>query len=113
MDIAASLRPLDPAIRFDHRLSELQGTYSGLERVKAFFADVVAHFDALTVDCPDVRDLGDRVLALGTTRLTGRGSGVETELPFAVVARFRGGRMIEFTDFGDRAHALEAVGLRE
>lgn len=111
MDIPSSLRPLDPAIQFDHRLSQLQGSYSGLEGVKTFFADVADHFDALTVDCPDVRDLGDRVLALGTTRLTGKGSGVETELPFAVVARFRDGRMTHFTDYGDRDQALEAVGL--
>ena len=111
MDIPGSLRPLDPEIQFDHRLSELQGSYSGLEGVKGFFADVAEHFDGLAVDCPDVRDLGDRVLALGTTHLTGKGSGVETELPFAVVAEFRDGRMTQFTDFGDRGQALEAAGL--
>lgn len=113
MDIPGSLRLLDPAIQFDHRLSELQGSYSGLDGVKGFFADVAEHFDSLTVDCPDVRDLGDRVLALGTTHLTGKGSGVETELPFAVVAEFRGGRMTQFTDFGDRDQALEAARLGE
>jgi ketosteroid isomerase-like protein len=56
---------------------------------------------------------GDQVLALGTTSLTGKGSGVETELPFAVVARFKDGRMTHFTDYGDRDRALEAAGLRE
>ena len=80
MDISGSLRFMDPAIRFEHRLSELQGSPAGLESVKQFFADVVEHFDDLKVDCPDIRDLDDRVLALGTSRLTGKGSGVETEL---------------------------------
>ena len=112
-DIPAALRHLDPEIQFDHRLAELQGTYAGLEGVEGFFADVTEHFDALTVDCPDVRDLGDRVLALGTTRLIGKGSGVQTEMPFAVVARFRAGRMTHFTDFGVRDQALEAAGLSE
>ena len=113
MDIPGSLRFMDPAIQFEHRLSELQGSPAGLESVNRFFADVVEHFDALKVDCPDIRDLDDRVLALGTSRLTGKGSGVETELPFAVVARFRDGRMTHFTDFGDRDQALEAAGLEE
>ena len=113
MDIPASMRFMDPAIRFEHRLSELQGSPAGLESVERFFADVLEHFDALQVDCPDIRDLDDRVLALGTSRLTGQGSGVETELSFAVVARFRDGRMAHFTDFGDRDQALEAAGLSE
>ena len=113
MDIPDVLRFMDPEVQFEHRLAELEGSYAGLEAVNGFFADVVEHFDALKVDCPDVRDLGDRVLALGTTRLTGKGSGVETELPFAVVARFRDGRMTHFTDYGDKVQALEAVGLEE
>ena len=113
LDIPAAMRYLDPEIRFDHRLAELYGSYAGLEGVEEFFADVAEHFDALTIDCPDVRDLGDRVLALGTARLIGKGSGVETKLPFTVVARFKDGRMTHFTDFGDRDKALEAVGLSE
>ena len=112
-DVPGALGFLDPEVQFEHRLAELYGTYAGLEGVRGFFADVAEHFDALKVDCPDVRDLGDRVLALGTTRLTGKGSGVETELPFAVVASFRDGRMTQFTDFGDKDQALEASGLSE
>jgi len=113
LDVPAALRQLDPEILFEHRLAELQGSYAGLEGVEAFFVDVAEHFAALKVDCPDVRDLGDRVLALGTTRLTGKGSGAETEMPFAVVAQFRAGRMTHFTDYGDKDQALEAAGLSE
>ena len=53
------------------------------------------------------------MLALGTVHATGKGSGVETELPFTVVARFRDGLITHFTDFGDRDQALEAAGLSE
>ncbi len=111
-DIPGVLRLLDPEIQFEHRLTELEGSAVGLEAVERLLADVAEHFDALKVECPDVRDLGDRVLALGTSRITGKGSGVETELPFTVVARFRDGRMTHFTDFGDTDLALEAAGLR-
>jgi ketosteroid isomerase-like protein len=67
----------------------------------------------LVVSAGPVRDLGDRVLALGTTRLTGKGSGAETQLPFTVVATFKGARITHYTDFGDRDRALEAAGLSE
>ena len=81
----------------------------------SFLADLAEHFDFDTVHiaCPDVRDLGDRVLALGTVDATGKRSGVETELPFTVVATFRDGRITHFIDFGDRHQALEAAGLEE
>ena len=113
MDIPGALRLMDAEAQFEHRLTDLQGSYTGLERIEAAFEDVVEHFDALKVDCPDIRDLGDRVLALGTTHATGKGSGVETELPFTVVASFRDGRMTHFTDFGDKEQALVAAGLSQ
>lgn len=113
MDVEGALEFMDPEIRFEHRLVELQGSYAGPEAVRRGFADVLDHFEAMRIDCPEIRDLGDRVLALGTTHATGRGSGVETALPFTVVATFRDGRITEFTDFGDKDQALEAVGLSE
>ena len=61
-------------------------------------------------DYPDVRDLGDRVLALGTARGRGVESGVEAELTLAVVATFRDGLMTRFKDYGDTDQALEAAG---
>jgi hypothetical protein len=36
----------------------------------------------------NVRDLEDRVLALGTLRFTGRGSGIEIEAQVVIVASF-------------------------
>ncbi len=111
MDIPGVLRYLDPTVQFDHRLTELQGTYKGLDGVKGLFEDVAEHLGALKIDCPDVRDLGDRVLALGTARMTGKLSGAETELPFTVVASFSNGLMTHFTDYGDKEQALEAAGL--
>jgi hypothetical protein len=75
--------------------------------------DLVEHFDSWRIFCTDIRDLGDRVLALGTIRATGTESGVETELPLAIVARYKDGRLTHFIDFGDRDQALEAAGLSE
>ncbi len=112
-DLEGVLRLMDPEIEFEHRLAELQGKFVGVEALRGWLADLDEYFESAHIDCSDIRDLGDRVLALGTVRAIGRESGVETELPYTVVATFMNGRVTHFTDFGDREKALEAAGLRE
>ncbi len=63
--------------------------------------------------CPDVRDLGDRVLGLGTQRTIGRGSRIEQEGPVALVASYRDGLCTHVKDYGEWGQALEAVGLSD
>src|SRR5439155_19444730 len=99
-DIPGVLRLMDPEIVCDHRLADLQGKLVGPEAVAGWFTDLYEHFEAVEIDCPDLRDLGDRVLGLGIIRATGKGSGVETNLTFATVARFRNRRMTHYIDFG-------------
>jgi|SRR5215211_2319376 len=112
-DIESVVQGMDPEVRFEHRLAALQGSFVGVDGVREWFADLVAHFATWRIYCTDIRDLDDRVLALGTIRATGNQSGVETVVPFTAVIRFKEGLVTHFTDFGDRATALEAVGLRE
>ena len=112
-DIEGVLGMMDPEVTFEHRMADLEGDFTGVDPVRAWFADIAQHFASWRIDCDDIRDLGDRVLALGTMRAIGKGSGVETEVPYTVVANFRNGLMTHFTDYGDKEKALEAVGLRE
>ena len=112
-DIEAVFRGMDPEIRFEHRLAALQGSFVGITDVKRWFADLTEVFDSWWIDCEDIRDLGDRALALGTIRATGKESGVETELPLAIVAEYRDRLITNYTDYGDWAEALAATGLRE
>jgi ketosteroid isomerase-like protein len=112
-DIPGVLQLMDPGIVFEHRMAELQGSFSGIDAVEDWFSDLTQHFDRWRIDCDDIRDLGDRVLALGTLFAVGKGSGVEAEVPYTVVARFSNGLLTEFTDYGNREKALEAAGLSE
>jgi ketosteroid isomerase-like protein len=112
-DVEGALRSAHPEIRFEHRLVELQGEVTGIDAVRGWFVDAMNLFDRWTVDCDDFRDLGDRVLALGTVRALGKESGVEVEMPFTVLAKFKDGLVTDFTDYGDREKALEAAGLSE
>jgi ketosteroid isomerase-like protein len=113
-DIPGVLRLMDPEIRLEHRMAELQGDFTGVDAVRSWFADIAEHFDHWRIECDDFRDLGDdRILALGTMRAVGKGSGVETEVPYTVVAEYKDGLVTHFTDYGDRQKALDAAGLPE
>ena len=104
---------MDPEIQFEPQQAALEGGYVGHEGVSRWLADLAEHYAGGHMDLPDIRDLDDRVLALGTLRVIGRGSGIETEVPVAFVARFRDGLMTECKDYGDKSRALEAAGLSE
>jgi ketosteroid isomerase-like protein len=112
-DLAGALRYMHPEIRFEHRLTELQSDLTGVDAVRDWWVGARQLFDRWTTDCDDIRDLGDRVLALGTVTAVGKGSGVETQMPFTVLAEFRNGLCTHFTDYGDREKAVEAAGLRK
>jgi ketosteroid isomerase-like protein len=112
-DVAGFLRFMDPEIQFEPQQAVLQGTYVGLDGVRAWLADLAEHYEDGHMHCADVRDVGDRVLALGTLRVTGMGSGIEIEVPLAIVASYRNGLLTHLKDYGDKNRALEAVGLRE
>ena len=91
----------------------IQGRYRGHAALREFVADNAESFDVFEPDYGDVRDLGERVLALGKLRVRGKGSGVEVEVPSALVLTYRDGKVARFEDFGDSRRALEATGLSE
>ena len=112
-DVEAFLPFSDPEIQFEAQLSALQGTYEGHDGVRAFYADAWESLRVAQIDCPDIHDLGDRVLAIGTFHIGGTGSGIEAEAPFAILATFRDGLVTHLKDYSDKDQALEAAGLRE
>ena len=114
-DVRAGLRVMDPEVQFEPVQAALQGTYAGHEGVREWFADIAEHYvvGSPHVCYTDIRDLGDRVLGIGMLRFTGKGSGINTEVPLAVLVRFRNGLITQMKDYGDRDKALEAAGLRE
>jgi ketosteroid isomerase-like protein len=102
-----------PELRFEPQQAVLEGGYVGHAGLRAQVADMARHYDYGHFTFTDVRDLGDRVLGLGVLGVIGRGSGIEIEVPVAIVATFRDGLVSHAKDYGDRRAALEAVGLSE
>ena len=112
-DIPGILRIADPEIRYEPRAAELEGGYVGPEGVREFFEGIWENFEVFQAELQDVRDLGDRVLAAGTLTMRGKGSGIHTEEPIALVLEFRDGLVIHSKDYGEKELALKAVGLKE
>ena len=112
-DVERILQDYHPDAVIDVRQAELEGEYSGHDGLRRFFAEFAEENEMFEVHYSDVRDLGDRVLGLGTLRITGRRSGIEAEGPVAILASYRDGLCTHLKDYGDHGHALEAAGLRE
>jgi ketosteroid isomerase-like protein len=89
--------------------SAVEGEYRGHEGLRRFLSDNRQAFEVFEARYSDVRDLGDRVLAIGELRIRGRGGGVETTVPTAGIATFTDGRMTMWKDYGDADEALSAA----
>ena len=112
-DVERWLETFHPDVVFEARIGLLEGDYSGHEGLRRLLADIADSWEVFDLDFPDVRDLGDRVLALGTVHMIGRGSGIEAEAPVAFVSTVRDGLTTHIKDYGEWAQALEAAGLSE
>jgi ketosteroid isomerase-like protein len=116
-DVEASLKDLDPDVEFHAFMEELLGgkgrVYRGYPGVREFYRDFSEHFNRLHWEYPDIRDLGDRVLAIGTFRARGRASGAEVETPIGVLIDYENGIATRVWSTGDPGEVLEAAGLRE
>ena len=92
----------------------MQGAFHGHEGMRRFFADNEENFDLFHATYPEIRRIdGDRMVALGSVRTRGKSSGVETEVPSAVVLDFRDGKVVRFEDLGDESMAMTMARCRD
>ena len=75
--------------------------------------DLYEAFSEFKVEFTEIRDLGDRIVAMGCWVTRGEESGVETTPPLAAVVDFRNGKAIRVRSYLDPKEALAAVGLPE
>ncbi len=110
LDIAALVHP---EVVFEPLRSRTEGAFVGHEGMRRFLDDTAEMFDVFKVTYHDIRDLGDIVLAIGSIRIRAKVSGVETDVPAAVIAEFRDGLLWRFKDYGDERSAMHAAGVRQ
>ena len=111
-DVDAVIEAVHDDVVFEPPRAATEGAYIGPEGMRRFLADTAETFDVFTASHTDVRDLGDgRVLAIGSIRMRGRSSGVESDVTTASVSEFRDGRLVRYKDYGDPRLAFQAAGV--
>jgi ketosteroid isomerase-like protein len=115
-DLEAVVEELDAAVEWYDAAPMMLGgkatVYRGHEGARDLLRELDDVLDEIHVEYTEIRDLDDRVVAIGRIRTRGKGSGAETEAPYGIVFDFDNGKAIRIRTYvgGD---ALEAAGLRE
>jgi ketosteroid isomerase-like protein len=116
-DIETLLETLDPEVAWHSALHALLGgeatVYRGHDGVREMLDDLYGAFDEFQIEISEIRDLGDRLVAIGRTRARGEASGADVETPIGFVTEFKDGKAVSMRGYLDPKEALEAVGLRE
>jgi len=116
-DVEALLAELDAEVEWHSAVVGSLGgeatVHRGHDGVREMLRDLYEAFSEFRVEFSEIRDLGDRVFAIGRWVTRGEGSGVETSPFLASVVDFRDGKAIRVRSFLDPDEALEAAGLRE
>jgi ketosteroid isomerase-like protein len=100
-----------PDAVFEPLRSATEGPYVGHEGMRRFIADTEEMFELFKISYTDIRDLGDRLVAIGSIRMRARESGVETDVPSAAVVEYLDGLLWRYKDYGQARLALEAAGV--
>jgi ketosteroid isomerase-like protein len=84
--------------------------FRGREEILEYLAGFQAAMADHRFEVEELRDLGDRVLALLHETARGRSSGVDVDQRPAFLHEFRDGLIVRVRAYLDRAEALAAVG---
>ena len=116
-DADALLSELDPEVEFHSAILIAMGgeqaMYRGHEGVREWLRDLHEILSEFQLEYSEIRDLGERTVAIGRIRVRGSASEAETESPHGTVVEFAHGKGIRISNYLDPREALEAAGLSE
>jgi len=94
--------------------SPIAGIWHGHEGVRDWFAQASEAFGEMTFAPDEFWQVSEgRVLVLLHFGLTGAGSGVQMDVPFAHLIEIKAGHVMTLRMYSDQRKALEAAGLSE
>jgi ketosteroid isomerase-like protein len=109
-DLPAVLASADPEVVVAQtELLPWGGTYHGHEGLKAFTAALLGNVDS-QVEIEEFIEAGDRVVAIGRTRGTVRGTGTSFDVRVAHVWTVKDGMAVKFEAYIDTPAMLRALG---
>jgi ketosteroid isomerase-like protein len=116
-DVEGLLAELDADVEWESAVLRSMGgqatVHRGHDGVREMLRDLYEAFSEFQVSFDEIRDLGDRVVAIGRWITRGEESGVETTPPLASIVDFKNGKAIRVRSYLDPEEALEDAGLRE
>jgi ketosteroid isomerase-like protein len=112
-DIAGYLEFADPDVVIDNsRLVFNPDVYHGRAGAERWMKAVGDVWEELQLEPTELIDAGDNVVAAVTVRGTGKGSGVEVNMPLFAVWTFADSKVVRVAGgYRERSDALEAAGL--
>jgi ketosteroid isomerase-like protein len=116
-DVEAALEELDPEVEWHPVIQVLLGGEATVYRGHQGVRDVLREADEAWAEAhyefSEIRDLGDRIVAIGRFRARGKESAAEVESPLGYVVQFKNDKAIRMWSYLDPNEALEAAGLEE
>jgi ketosteroid isomerase-like protein len=116
-DAEALVAELDPEVEWHGAILMAMGgtqtVYRGHEGVREWLRDLYETLSDFQAEYPEIRDLGDRTVAIGRVRARGAVSEAQIESPHGTVTDFKDGKAIRVRTYLDPNEALEAAGLSE
>jgi len=116
-DVEALLEVADPEVEFYDVFGRMLGgeerMYRTHQGVRDLFADLLDSFAETHSEYSEIRDLGDRTIAIGRLRAVGKESGAVIESPIWTIAEWKDRKVTRIRTYLDPKEALEAAGLEE
>ncbi len=113
-DIEGVIETVGSEVRWD--MSERvfnPAVYEGHDGIRRFVKEIDEVWEDFRLEPLEFIDAGDKVVVSHLIHGSGKGSGVDVELPSTSVYTLRGSKVIESRMYRDHAEALEAAGLSE
>ena len=113
-DIEAWIEAWDEQAEFEPMRAQLEGTsYRGHEGLRRFVAEMSEEWDAVRFEVDEIRDAGEHLVVIGRVKARGRASGMDLDVPLALVGSIRGGKILRARFYPTAEQALEAAGLSD
>jgi len=114
-DVEALAACCDPNVEFHSTFAAIGGAvYHGRDAARKWYGDIAGEWgEEIRSEIESLFDLGEDVLVYSVVHARGPHSGVEVDLPAAMVMKMRGARILYFKGYAHREDALADLGVSE
>jgi ketosteroid isomerase-like protein len=113
-DYDAWIDAFDEQAEFFPIRAQLEGRgYHGHDGLRRFLDEMFEDWEQVRFEVDEILEGESRLAALGRLRARGRASGVDLDVPLALVGVIRDSKIVYARFHADRAGALDAAGLSE